>query len=74
MDHKKLFRSKTNRVFAGIFGGLGEYFSLDATILRLIAILIFVFTGFIPGVIAYLLALLVIPEEPITTTPPPQQS
>lgn len=74
MDHKKLFRSKTNRVFAGVFGGLGEYFSLDATILRLIAILIFVFTGFIPGMIAYLLALLVIPEEPVTTTPPPQQS
>lgn len=56
-------------------GGLGDYFDLDATILRLIGILIFVFTGFVPGIVAYFLAVLVIPEEPpaTPTTPPPQQ-
>lgn len=62
MADKKLTRNKQNRIVAGVFGGLGEYLNIDATILRLIWILVTVFTGFIPGIIAYILAVIVIPE------------
>ncbi|OGY28530.1 MAG: hypothetical protein A3F33_03090 [Candidatus Woykebacteria bacterium RIFCSPHIGHO2_12_FULL_43_10] len=57
-----LYRSKTNRIWAGVFGGLGEYLNVDPTILRLAWLIITVFTGFVLGLITYLLALLVIPE------------
>lgn len=64
MDIKKLYRSRKQRVLAGVFGGLGEYFNIDPTILRIAWILITVFTGFIPGLIAYLMAAIIIPEQP----------
>lgn len=61
---KRLYRSRTDRVFAGIFGGLGERFHADPVMLRLIWILVTIFTGFIPGVIAYIFAIFIIPEKP----------
>lgn len=66
MEHecKKLYRSKTNRIFAGICGGLGEYFNIDATILRLLWLLIVVFTGLFPGVLVYIIAIFIIPSHP----------
>lgn len=61
---KKLYRSKENRVLAGIFGGLGEYLEVDPVILRLLALFVFTFTGFMPGIIFYLVALFIIPKQP----------
>jgi phage shock protein C len=61
---KHLYRSKQNRVFAGVVGGIGEYFDIDPTLLRVIWILILIFTGFFPGLIAYILAAIIIPEAP----------
>lgn len=58
---KTLYRSRTDRVFAGVFGGLGEYFNVDSNILRLLWILVTVFTGFFPGLIAYIVAAIIIP-------------
>lgn len=63
MEHKRLYRSNTNRVFAGICGGLGDYTGIDATVLRLVWLLIVVFTGFFPGVLVYVVAIFVIPEH-----------
>ena len=60
---KKLYRSKSNKVLAGIIGGLGEYLYIDPAILRVIWILIIVFTAFVPGVVAYFLMLLVVPKN-----------
>ena len=60
---KRLYRSKTNRVFAGICGGLGEYWNIDPTIIRLLWVLLVIFTGLVPGVIAYILAIFIIPES-----------
>jgi phage shock protein C len=60
---KRLYRSETNKVFAGICGGLGEYFDADPTIIRLFWLLIVIFTGFFPGVVAYILALFLIPKK-----------
>jgi phage shock protein C len=64
MSQQKLFRSEKNRVFAGICGGLGEYFNVDPVPLRLAWLLIVIFSGIFPGVIAYILAIFIIPPEP----------
>ena len=61
---KKLYRSNDNKIIAGIVGGLGEYFGSDPVLLRLIWILIVVFTGVVPGVIAYIVAAFVVPKKP----------
>ncbi len=61
---KKLYRSKKNKTFAGILGGLGEYFSADATALRVVFILLLLLTGVFPFVIFYILAIFIVPIEP----------
>ena len=57
---KKLRRSLSDRKIGGVCGGIANYFNIDATIVRLIWILAVVFGGV--GLIAYLIAWLVIPE------------
>lgn len=59
---KKLYRSRKNRVFAGIIGGLAEYFDKDVVFLRLMAMILLVLTGFFPVGLIYLIAIFVIPE------------
>jgi phage shock protein C len=59
---KKLYRSRKNRLIAGICGGLAEYFDIDTIIVRLIT-LIFVLS-FGAGLMAYIIAWIVVPEEP----------
>jgi len=61
---KKLYRSKDNKIIAGIIGGIGEYTEIDPTVLRLIFLIIVIATGVVPGMIAYLLALLIVPQRP----------
>lgn len=63
METKKLYRSDTNKVFAGICGGLGEYFEVDPIIIRLFWMLIVVLSGVFPGIIAYILALFIVPKR-----------
>ena len=62
-DVRKLYRSQKNRVWLGVLGGIGEYFNIDPVLLRVAFILIVVFTGFIPGVIAYILVALLMPHK-----------
>lgn len=60
MESRKLYRSNTNKMICGVCGGLGEYFNIDPTIVRLIwAILLF--SG--PGLFAYIIAAVVIPQK-----------
>lgn len=59
---KHLYRSKTNKIWAGILGGLGEYFNVDASLLRLAYILFTFLSGFFPLFFAYIIAMLVIPQ------------
>ena len=61
---KKLYRSSENKIFAGVIGGLGEYFDIDPVLLRVLWIFFVFFAGFIPGVIAYLIAMFVVPSRP----------
>ncbi|QIL50345.1 PspC domain-containing protein [Weissella coleopterorum] len=61
---QKIYRSKQDKVLAGLLGGLAEYFGWNSQILRIIYLLLVIFTGFFPFGILYLLLLLVIPESP----------
>ena len=63
MQTKRLYRSKKNKVFAGICGGVGEYFNVDPALIRLIWVLVVIFTGFFPGVLAYIIAIFIVPEK-----------
>jgi phage shock protein C len=60
---KKLYKSKENKVFSGVIGGLGEYFEIDPVLLRLVWLFFLVFTGIIPGLFFYLLASLIVPKK-----------
>jgi phage shock protein PspC (stress-responsive transcriptional regulator) len=61
---KRLYRSKTEKKFGGICGGLGEYLDLDPTIIRLVILVLIFVSGIIPGIIGYLIAMWIIPEKP----------
>lgn len=57
---KKLYRSKTDKKICGVCGGLGEYFNVDSTLIRLTAVLL----AFMEvGILAYIIAAIIIPEE-----------
>jgi phage shock protein C len=60
---RKLIRSRKNRIFLGVCGGLGEYYRIDPVIVRVIAVLITVVSSFLPGIIAYFILALIIPLE-----------
>jgi phage shock protein PspC (stress-responsive transcriptional regulator) len=60
---KRLYRSDRNRVFAGICGGLGEYLNVDPVLLRLIWLLVVIFTGVVPGLVAYIIGIFIIPRS-----------
>ena len=62
---KHLYRSNKNKVVAGVIGGLGEYFEVDPVLMRLIWLLILFSTGIVPGLIVYLIAILVVPKHPM---------
>ena len=57
---KKLYRSKTDRKICGVCGGLGEYFKIDSTLIRLAAVLLIFMEV---GILAYIIAAIIIPEE-----------
>lgn len=60
---KRVYKSEENKVWAGVIGGLGEYFNMDPVILRLLWVLIVVFTGIFPGLFVYIIASFIIPKK-----------
>lgn len=61
---KKLYRSETDKMIAGICGGIGEMFSIDPTFIRLALIFVGLATGILPFVIAYIVGWIIIPINP----------
>lgn len=57
---KKLYKSSGNRMLCGVCGGIGEYFNIDPTLIRL-AWAIFACTG--TGILAYFIAAIIIPSD-----------
>jgi phage shock protein PspC (stress-responsive transcriptional regulator) len=60
---KKLFRSRIDRKLAGICGGMGSYFGCDSTLMRVAWVLAAFISGGL-GILAYLVLIFVIPNEP----------
>jgi phage shock protein C len=58
---RRLYRSRTNRVFAGVCAGIAEYFGADPTAVRLLTVLVAVFTAIFPVLFIYLFAAIIIP-------------
>ena len=58
---KRLYRSKKERIIAGVCGGIGEYLGIDPTIVRILWVLLGLMGG--SGIIAYIIAWIIIPEE-----------
>jgi len=59
---KQLYRSCTNKIIAGVAGGMGEYFNIDPVLIRLIFVLLSIPGG--AGIIIYIIAWIIIPEDP----------
>ena len=62
MESKKLYRSNTDKMLAGVCGGLAQYFGIDSTIVRLIFALL-VFFGVGSGIVLYIILALIMPLE-----------
>lgn len=60
---KKLYKSQGDRQLCGVCGGLGEFFGIDASLIRLAWIVFSLLGG--SGVLAYIIAAIVIPDEPL---------
>ncbi len=59
---KKMYLSEDKKL-SGVCGGIGEYFDIDPTIIRLAWILFTVLTGFVPGLLTYIIAAIVMPAK-----------
>lgn len=66
-DYRRLYRSREHRMIGGVCGGLGEYFNIDPTLVRLAFVLGSLAGG--PGILLYLIMLIVVPEESLVSQP-----
>ena len=62
MSDKRLYRSRTQRMLCGVCGGIGEYFNIDPTLIRLLLVLFGCRGG---GILAYIIAAIIIPDGPV---------
>ena len=62
--NKKLYLSTTDRKIYGVCGGIGEFLNVDSTVIRLAWVLFSIFTAVFGGVLAYIIACIIIPERP----------
>ena len=59
---KRLYRSRKDKMLAGICGGLAEYFAVDPSLVRIACVLLCLSAG--KGLLVYILAAIIIPEDP----------
>ena len=60
---KRLYRSTTDKMVAGICGGVAEYAEIDPTIVRLLVVFLAIITGVVPALLVYILGVFIIPEQ-----------
>ena len=60
---RKLYKSSQDKMLTGVCGGVAEYFGIDSTIVRLVMAFLTLW-GIVPGIIIYVIAALVIPDDP----------
>ena len=59
---KRIYRSRSDKVIAGVCGGLGEYFGIDRVLIRIVWVVTVICAG--TGILAYILAWILITKEP----------
>lgn len=64
MENKKLYLSDHDKKVSGVCGGLGEFFGIDSTIIRLIWVILSIPTFIFGGILIYFLAAAIIPRRP----------
>ncbi len=64
-DYKRLYRSRSDKMFSGLCAGLGHYMGIDPTVIRVVVALACIFL-FPLAEIAYLVMMVIVPEEPVT--------
>ncbi len=73
----KLMRSRGDRKIAGVCAGVAEHLGMDTSLVRILWVFLVLASGFFPGIFAYILAWIIIPEEyalpPMTVPVQPQQ-
>jgi phage shock protein C len=62
--NKRLYRSSSSKMLGGVCGGVAEYFGIDPTIIRVIYVVLSVFTAAFPGILLYIICLIIIPQDP----------
>lgn len=62
---KRLYKSSTEKVCAGVLGGVAEYFNIDPTLVRLAYVLLTLFFAGFPGIIGYIIMWIVVPSRPV---------
>ncbi|MET1248321.1 MULTISPECIES: PspC domain-containing protein [Sporolactobacillus] len=60
---KRLYRSADNKVLGGVLGGIGDYFNIDPTLVRLVFVILCLVSFGFPGILGYFIAYLIIPER-----------
>jgi phage shock protein C len=71
-EPRTLYRSRTQRMVAGVCGGLAEYFNIDTTVIRVLFLVLTLFGG--SGLVVYVVMWIIVPDAsktPPTTSPPP---
>jgi len=69
-NNKRLYRSESNKMIAGVCGGLADFFGFDATLVRLVFVIMALLGGH--GLLVYLILWIITPKEqsiPATTLP-----
>ncbi len=61
---KKFYKSRKDKIFCGVCGGIGNYFCIDPFFFRLIFLFLTIITGLLPLTIAYFITALIVPVEP----------
>lgn len=62
--NRRIYLSDTNKKIGGVCGGIGEYFNVDPTLIRLLVVILAFMTGIIGGIVVYVVAWAIIPQPP----------
>ena len=68
MESRKLYRSRSDKMLAGVCHGLAQYLNLDTTVVRLLFVLLFFLGGH--GLLIYLILWILLPVEPVLAPAP----
>lgn len=71
----RLYRSRTDRMVGGVLAGVADYLDMDPTLVRIVYAVIAVIVGFFPALVVYIIAMVIVPEQPDANTAvvePPQ--